>query len=38
MKSKNGVMKMSNKIIKKLMHGQPFTLKAEVKDDRFNYS
>ena len=28
-KFKNGVMKMSNKIIKKLMHGQPFTLKAE---------
>ena len=25
-KFKNGVMKMSNKIIKKLMHGQPFTL------------
>ena len=25
-KFKNGVMKMSNKIIKKLLHGQPFTL------------
>ena len=36
-KFKNGVMKMSNKIIKKLMHGQPFTLKAEpdfINDDK----
>ena len=28
-KFKNGVMKMSNKIIKKLMHGQPFTLNED---------
>ena len=36
-KFKNGVMKMSNKIIKKLLHGQPFTLKAEpdfINDDK----
>ena len=28
-KFKNGVMKMSNKIIKKLMHGQTFTLNED---------